>query len=252
MTRCSVCDSPRAAAIEAALRSGASLAAIALAFGPSRATLRRHRDHTDASASPAQGSRDHLREALELGTLATTPREKLRAAAGIRQAVDLELRDWRRARTAHKVATPEQLAQLQANLASAWGIYASVRERPGPAVDALVGVRQAEAALRAAEIRLRHGEGMRLTLACADGSNRVEGGWIGASTMYEHYEVPERYRNADHDVVIQLSFSGSATVTITDTSGEVVWERPGGRFGRLVPDLVGARNSLSKWNGMGD
>jgi hypothetical protein len=146
--RCSVCANPLLEAISAALEAGDSLRDIAGRFGTSRSALARHKAH-----APCQASGDQLEEALAL--LERTPpsrgREHLRALEAARAALELELKDFRRARAATKTPTAAQRRQLRKNLRDAWAAFERVREGgTETALRALQGVREAERAYRQA------------------------------------------------------------------------------------------------------
>jgi hypothetical protein len=151
---CSICSSPRAAEVDAALASQ-PLRAVARRFAIPRSSLQRHAAHAGAIGPRAPaGAREHLREALALLAEAVSEREALGALASVRSSLRLELKDFRAARPRLRVPEAEHVEALRSNLEAAWEAYERVRPRRDLAARALSGVRQALDSLREAESRL--------------------------------------------------------------------------------------------------
>jgi hypothetical protein len=98
--RCSVCEFPQVAAVDALLGSGSSVRSVARLHGLARTTVARHRGHIAPTSRPFTvirgqdhpGTPDPLAEAFLLAERAKTPRERIRALEQVRGATKLRLR----------------------------------------------------------------------------------------------------------------------------------------------------------------
>jgi hypothetical protein len=225
VTGCSVCRSPQVGAIDSALGAGTSIRDIAGQFGVSRSALSRHKGHA--------GGGDQFAEALAL--LERTPpergREHLRALEAARAALDLELRDWKRARVAIKRPTSEQERQLRENLRRAWAAYERAKNGgTETALRALQGVREAERSLRQAMAAQRQG-GTPLQVVVSDSGGANPSApvpWSGVTReeFMAGHGVPEEYWS-DHQVTVRLNFFGHPDVLVHDGEGKLVWIQHG-------------------------
>ncbi|MDP9300612.1 MAG: hypothetical protein M3P43_06930 [Actinomycetota bacterium] len=219
---CSVCESPQVTAVDADLAAGASIRAVSRQYGLSRSTVARHRAHT-APSVPLPASGDPLEEAARLFERAGSERERLRALEAIRAALDLELRDFAKARVALKSPTDDQLAQLQANLVAAREAYERVADGSfDNAARALQGLRAAVAALRAATARTAD-DPVQVRFATAEG-DELATMTMSAEAFLNHHQVPQRYRDGKFKVIVGMGFAGPPTVTVYQGE-QVVWQR---------------------------
>jgi hypothetical protein len=233
VTRCSICQNPQVEAINAAILSRRPDRAVAQEFSVSRSTLRRHRLHL-----PRRGG-DQLAEALKLleRTSPERGREHLRALEAARAALDLELRDFRRARTATKSPSESQLRQLERNLEDAWAAYERAKDGGREtAFRSLQGVREAERAIRAATAA-RLDDPIDVVLTLADGTPLTT--WEASQRdVLGSYGVPEEFWGPEYAVTVQAQLEGSPEIQVRDRRGGLVWQRRGSKVSRPRPGKV--------------
>jgi hypothetical protein len=127
--KCSICSSAMVNQVDELLGGGSSIRQVSRMTPFSRSALARHKAHArplearfgviDGEAG-SSGTLDPLGEAISLFRRASTTRERLRAAQGIRSATDLALR------AAKGSVDAELLERLDANVVVAAEIYRSL------------------------------------------------------------------------------------------------------------------------------
>ena len=223
-----MCANPQVTAIEAALAAGGTVRAIAGQFGVSRSSLSRHRQHLDppdGGAPPTPAGESQFEAAAHQLERAQTERERLRAQEGLRRALDLELRDFSRARAAIRAPDEDQLRALERNVEDAWAAYARVS---GGSLDvslrALSGVREAIAALRTATAKTPQ-DPIQVVLSHATGT--AVSTWESDRATLGHYGIPEGFRSDVYRTEVHMSFGGGPDVLVYNPAGKLVWRKPG-------------------------
>ena len=233
--RCSVCEHPLLAEVDALLASGSSIRLLARTHGIPRTTLARHKDHAQVSASRLalirgsggpdgpDGPLDPLAAALDLASRAKTDRERLKAAESVRSATLLAMRALRGGDL-----DAEMLDRLDANVVRAAELY---REVGGSFENELRGLQGHRSAIRQRLEAARAPDAVEVavTVALSDGTPTAEPVTVAMPAALHWAGVPRHLRDPSRytvDRVTQLVLGSTRpgeSIKVHDARGVLVW-----------------------------
>lgn len=214
-SRCRICAHDATSAIELWCRLNIPKRRIADVFGVSERTIGRHEEH-------ARG-RDHAVEAQKLVDRAWesgSVRQLIRAEAGLRSAIRLDMVDFSRTRAQLRPPSPSDVEALAASVERAWTLFERQDSVTG-LTDALAGVRSAIRSAR--EARAVTEDTFEATFT--DPTGEPLGTASSSLTEFWHaHEVPAEFRDKAFTARVQISLEDRPDLEIR-FGDRVLYER---------------------------